>query len=186
MNGVGRRQIWSPDGTRLYTLYIRQTHHHLPDGTEHATGAPGTDGFVHVLDLTDEWAFCLDLPSTFGGGDLATTALAVAPDGKTIAVADLSAGQVPFASTADLEVTNTAPIASFELAEEVQLGMTANELVVGLGTELHWFDQQSMQTLGDSVDLKISVTAITSNGNNVLVWGNDQASAPVSLPAPQR
>ena len=97
MNGIGRRQVWSPDGRRLYTLYIRQTHHHHADGADHAHGAPGTDGFVHVLDLDEEWAFCLDLPPSFGRGDLATTALAASPDGDTIAIADANAGEVVFA-----------------------------------------------------------------------------------------
>ena len=185
MNGIGRRQVWSPDGRRLYTLYIRQTHHHHADGADHAHGAPGTDGFVHVLDLDEEWAFCLDLPPSFGRGDLATTALAASPDGDTIAIADANAGEVAFASTTELAVTRTAPLPEFEIEGDLHIGMTGTDLLIGFGSEVHWFDQQTLIPLADEpARLNAPLIAITSNGQTILVWTTEVSHSPVQLPAP--
>ncbi len=181
MNGTGRRQMWSPDGTRLYTLYIRQTHHHHADRKDHAHGEPGTDAFVHVLDLDDEWAFCLDLPNAFGGGDLETTALAVSPDGRTIAVADVSAGQIAFASTEDLEVTHTLPLPKVPLDGELQVALTHLHVVIGSGTVVHWFDRDTMAPVGEPTQLDHELAGFTSNGE-LLAWPDPDIGAnPVSL-----
>ncbi len=185
MNGTGRRQVWSPDGSRLYTLYIRQTHHHHDDGSVHAHGDPGTDGFVHVLDLDEEWAFCLDLPKGFGAGDLDTTALAVAPDGKTIAVADVTAGAIAFASTVDLAVTRTAPLPAGALVEgELYLGMTRGSLLISSGDSVQWFDQDSLAPLGEPVLVGAPVMAITSDAWAALVWTDAQEHGPLQLQPP--
>lgn len=185
MNGIGRRQVWSPDGSRLYTLYIRQTHHHHADGADHAHGRAGTDGFVHVLDLHEEWAFCLDLPPGFGGGDLSTTALAVSPDGDTIAVADAGAGEVAFASTIELEVTRTAPLPDLDIEGDLHIGMTPRELAIGFGSEVHWFDRQTLTSLTDQPDrLNAPLIAITSNSQTILAWTTEVSHGPVLLSTP--
>lgn len=189
MNGSGRQQIWSPDGTRLYTLYIRQTdHYHEAEQagpSSSARGGAGTDGFVHVLDLNEEWAFCLDLPPEFGRGDLATTALAVSPDGKTVAVADVTAGQIAFASTEDLTVTRTETLPDFSISDELQIGMTTDQLVMGFGNELHWFDQETMSPLSPTPHrLDKPLTAITSNSMSVLAWTNDPTGQPQTFYPP--
>jgi len=173
MNGIGRQQVWSPDGTRLYTLYIRQTdHYHEAEQAGPASrfgGGAGTDGFVHVLDLDEEWAFCLDLPPEFGRGDLETTALAVSPDGKTVAVADATAGQVAFASTEDLTVTRTETLPDLSISDELQIGMTTDQIVMGFDNQLHWFDQKTMAPLSPDADaIDGSLNAITSNSTSVL------------------
>ncbi len=162
MNGTGRRQIWGLNDHRLYTLYIRQTDH------LHASGRSGTDGFVHILDLDEEWAFCLDLPPTFGKGDLATTALAVGS--TTVAVLDLSAGdggQLAYASTVDRTVTEVIDLPpSFRRtmkamlvadAEQpgrpadwqptVHLAMYGTALAVGVGEAVVWFDGTTLEPL---------------------------------------
>ena len=191
MNGTGRRQVWSPDGTRLYTLYIRQTHHHHDaeegDTGSHAHGDAGSDGFVHVLDLDEEWAFCLDLPAEFGRGDLETTALAVSPDGKTVAVADATAGRVAFASTEELIVTNTMTLPDLPISGELQIGMTTDQIVMGFGNELHWFDQDSMGPLSTTPhDLDRPLTAITSDSASVLAWTDDPTGRPqIVYPPPK-
>lgn len=181
MNGVGRRQIWSPNGTRLYTLYIRQTHHHHDDGSAHGHGEPGTDGFVHVLDLEEEWAFCLDLPAAFGAGDLATTALAVSPSDNTIAVADLHAGAVAFASTIDLAVTRVVDLPPIEPVGDLYLALTSKEIVLGWGTEVHWYDSATLTPLGHDSGLPADLMGFTSNGNTVVAWSN---SGPTELRRP--
>ena len=84
MRGEGRQAVLSPDRTRLYTLYLHQADHqhtrdllpgrHAPDGTT-------VHAFVHVLSLTEGWAYCLDLPAPFGEPAAGTHALTVSPDG---------------------------------------------------------------------------------------------------------
>jgi hypothetical protein len=194
MNGVGRRQVWSPRGDRLYTLYIRQTHHHhhgsqlLDDdhSAEHGHPEPGTDGFVHVLDLAEEWAFCLDLPPAFGGGDLATTALAVSPDGLTVAVADLSAGQVAFASTDDLEVTGTMTLPAVGELGELHIGLAdRSTMFAASGSTGRWFDISTVASLGDGpVELGRAPRAVTSFAGGVLVWPDGLGDPPRELHPP--
>ncbi len=92
MRGEGRQQVWAPDGTQLYTLYVRQTHVHV-DGTEPHIAVAGEDAFVHVLDVRHEWALCLELPPGFGMGPDGSTDIMVSNDGDTITVVDHHIGQ---------------------------------------------------------------------------------------------
>jgi YVTN family beta-propeller protein len=98
MQGTARVQTASPDGGRLYTLYSLQD----ADGTTHA--------FVHVLSLDEEWAHCVDLPPTFGNAAEGSIALAVAPDGKRLYVADAASGMVAEVDTTALSVTRSARV----------------------------------------------------------------------------
>jgi len=77
MPGSARRQLRSPDGKRLYTLY-----------TERSTPTTPGRSFVHVLDLDEEWAHCVDLPPAFARGSQASGALAIANDSQRLFVAD--------------------------------------------------------------------------------------------------
>ena len=55
MSGTARTHAFAPDGRRLYTLYT--------------TGDPAAGdatAFVHVLDLDEQWAFCVFLPVPMG------------------------------------------------------------------------------------------------------------------------
>lgn len=191
MNGAGRRQVWSPDGTRLNTLYIRQTHHHHDHGnagvvgTSHAHGEPGTDGFVHVLDLDEEWAYCLDLPEQFGEGDLATTALAVSADGKTIAIADMNAGEIVFASTETLRINEVLPLPNLDHDGELHVGMAHDAVVLGTGTTAQWFDSSTMTPTSEPIELNAPLMAFSSGGYyGVLAWTEHSSTPPQQLRAP--
>ncbi len=202
MNGTGRRQIWGLGDGRLYTLYVRQADH------VHASGRPGTDGFVHILDLDEEWAFCLDLPPSFGQGDLATTALAVGA--TTIAVLDLNAGeggQLAYASTTDRLVTEIIDLPlSFRRSmkamsvaaadqpgrpsgrqPEVHLGLFGTTIAVGVGDALVWFDGTTLEPLGDpgaGVELPGELFGLTTlPGSGVLAW-TFGGQGPVQLAPP--
>lgn len=184
MNGTGRRQIWSPDGTRLYTLYIRQTHHHHDDGPDHPHGEQGTDGFVHVLDLDDEWAFCLDLPSAFGAGDLDTTALAVSPDGAELAVADMNAGQIAFASTVDLTVIRVVDLPDLDVTGQLQLGLTQNHVVLGWDGQVQWLKRDTLKpATNDAQEVPGRLLGFTSSPAGVLAWISGARARPLTEPA---
>ncbi len=182
MNGHARRQMWGTDFRRLYTLYIRQTEH--GDGHRHANGNLSSDGFVHILDLDEEWAFCLDLPPDFGQGELATTALAV--NGDTIAVADLTAGRLAFASAEGRTVTRVVDLPSVsplpdwadlsssagrDHEPELNLGLTEPALLLAYDRRAEWFDAASLAPLGAPLKFARPLLGVTSAGSSeVLVW----------------
>jgi hypothetical protein len=96
MPGIARRQVMSPDGSRLYTLYTS-----AGDGTRYS--------FVHVLDLDQKWAHCVDLPFSFGDKP-AAMAITVNPDGSRIYVADGAQARIAEISSTSLTVDRFARI----------------------------------------------------------------------------
>lgn len=90
MRGTARVQAMSADGSRLYTLYTTD------DGT----------AFVHVLDLDEEWAHCIDLPAPIGSSPEQLLAITAAPDGDRVVVVDALAG-IAELDTESLNVSRT-------------------------------------------------------------------------------
>ncbi|WP_248963887.1 hypothetical protein [Sphaerisporangium perillae] len=79
MRGDGRAAVLDPGHQRLYTLYTHQPDHlHTRDLVAGRT--TGVHAFVHVLDLGQRWAYCLDLPEPFGRGPAEGHTLAVSAD----------------------------------------------------------------------------------------------------------
>ncbi|HEX2294513.1 MAG TPA: hypothetical protein VHN37_04315 [Actinomycetota bacterium] len=101
MRGTARIQAMSPDGTYLYTLY---------------TTGGGRFGprraFVHVLNLDELWAHCIDLPAEFGQVREPEIALTVSPDSERLYVNDVDSGAMAEVDTGSLEVlrTSSAPV----------------------------------------------------------------------------
>src|SRR5207247_11381997 len=59
MPGVRLEQILSPDGSKLYTLYTSQpSAYETRYGGNAAASTPVT--FVHILNLKEHWAYCLE------------------------------------------------------------------------------------------------------------------------------
>ncbi|MEU4562838.1 hypothetical protein AB0F72_31045 [Actinoplanes sp. NPDC023936] len=107
MRGEGRQAVLSADRTMLFTLYTHQPGHaHTRDLL---SGRPGNaHAFVHVLHLTDRWAYCLDLPHPFGEGP--PSAHALAADGRHIVVADLASGKLAYADPQTLTISRVVDI----------------------------------------------------------------------------
>lgn len=95
MGGTARIQTASADGNRLYTLYTVKD----GNGDQHA--------FVHVLDLENEWAHCIDLPEGFATKAETATALAVSPDGDRLYVANSASGSVAEIDTESFLIPRT-------------------------------------------------------------------------------
>jgi hypothetical protein len=95
MGGTARTQVWAPDASRLYTLYTL-------DRASHA--------FIHVLDLDELWAHCIDLPAPLGATDETATMLAMHPDGDRLYIADRAAGLIGEVDTEALQLLRTAPL----------------------------------------------------------------------------
>ncbi|GIH24074.1 hypothetical protein Aph01nite_23840 [Acrocarpospora phusangensis] len=107
MRGDGRLGVPSPLGDRLYTLYTHQPDHlHTRDLV--AGRSTGVHAFVHVLSLTELWAYCLDLPEPFGNGPADAHTLAVTP--SALYVFDTTSGQALRAETPDLTTITTQSI----------------------------------------------------------------------------
>lgn len=103
MRGTARIQAMSPDGTYLYTLY---------------TTGGGRFGprraFIHVLNLDELWAHCIDLPAEFGQLREPQIAITVTPDSKRLYVNDVDSGTMAEVDTQSLEVLRTGdqPVAT--------------------------------------------------------------------------
>ncbi|MDW5330870.1 hypothetical protein [Plantactinospora sp. KLBMP9567] len=105
MRGEGRQAVYDRQRNRLFTLYTHQPDHvHTRDriaaanaGTDpHGAGArddaPHVHAFVHTLDLTERWAFCVDLPAPFGERAATGHTIALNRDGSRLYVADTGTG----------------------------------------------------------------------------------------------
>lgn len=111
MRGEGRQAVLAPDRSRLYTLYLHQAdHQHTRDLLPGAADGPQVHAFVHVLSLTEGWAYCLDLPSPFGEHPAGTHALTVSPDGARLYIGELTTKQIAVADTASLTVTQVTTL----------------------------------------------------------------------------
>ena len=110
MRGEGRQAVLSPDRDRLYTLYLHQgDHEHTRDLLAGGSGRT-VHAFVHVLSLTEGWAYCLDLPDPFGAHPADTHALTISPDGRTLYVGELTTKHLAVADTETLTVSRVATL----------------------------------------------------------------------------
>ena len=140
MGGTARTQAASSDGRRLYTLYTLAA----PDGSH-------SRAFIHVLDLEQLWAHCIDLPSEFTG-EGASTALAVAPDGTRLFVADRGGGVVAAIDTAALQITQTEQLWSGGGGDQPTVAVaSAQQLFVSAGSRIDIVDAASLRTAGTLV-----------------------------------
>lgn len=117
MRGTGRTHAFAPGCRTLYTLYTKQPDH-VHARNMAALGGSGessgmTHAFVHVLNLSERWAFCLDLPLPFGVGPSAAHALTPSPDGWRLYVVDASTGQVAVADATKLRVMGVNQLREF-------------------------------------------------------------------------
>ncbi|MGI9597281.1 MAG: hypothetical protein ACR2QK_14050, partial [Acidimicrobiales bacterium] len=156
----------------------------------HVHGEPGTDGFVHVLDLDEEWAYCLDLPPEFGAGELELTALAVSPAGGELAVLDLNVGRLVLASTDDLAVTETVDLPdgsglSAEVVEphRLHLGLFPDHVAVGWDDQLQWLARPSLDEVARRA-LDDPLMGLTSFDSTLLAWPQDLRSGPTQISLP--
>jgi len=136
MRGSARTQVYSPDGTRLYTYYAITGEPYY----EHLRGP--YYAFVHVLDLEEGWAHCVVLPKPFGtpGASGATgtmnPGLTVSPDGRHVFVADPNLGMVGELDTELLRVTRTADVGRMRPGAAASAAATGGELVLAFDDDL--------------------------------------------------
>ena len=143
MRGDGRQSVLSPDRQVLYTLYTHQPgHRHTRDLVSGRPG--GVHAFVHVLHLTERWAYCLDLPHPFGEGPAAGHAVAVSADGLRLAVVDVTSGSLAYADTATLTIERVVPVPALEgEAAALVLSPDGHRVVVGAGKSVTVVDRHT-------------------------------------------
>jgi hypothetical protein len=136
MRGESRLAVLSPTRDRLYTLYTHQADHlHTRDLV--AGRSTGVHAFVHVLSLTERWAYCLDLPEPFGHGPAEGHAIAVSPSG--LYVFDGASGRLVRADADELVVkevgslpTSPGPAFAAVSADALHLAAGGSLLAVDL------------------------------------------------------
>lgn len=152
MQGTGRTQVYSPHGHELYTLYTQQT------DTGHTEGHhPGDNAFVHLLNLEEKWAHCIDLPPEFAAGPATASALATSPGGDLLYVVDWSNGAVAVVRPDRVRVSHTVAIdfgapdsKTFAHATDDRLYVAGNEEVVVL--ESPSLREVARWSVGDEVE----------------------------------
>jgi hypothetical protein len=137
MAGKARTHAYSPDGTRLYTFYTV------------GEGSSQPHSFIHVLDLEDPSAHCVDLPAPFGSsGASDAVGLALSADGESLFVADPLAGAVAEIDTATLTVGRTGDIGVHEYLGPVSTAMSAGTVYLGSGNTVTAIDTSTLQAAG--------------------------------------
>ena len=98
MSGTARQQAYAASGRQLYTLYAQPR-----DADLAAAPNVASESFVHVLDLAENWAYCVDLPESFGRGSARSAGITLDPDGASLYVADTRAGKLAVLDTGALD-----------------------------------------------------------------------------------
>jgi len=109
MRATARAQVLHPGGTHLYTLYT------VPNDGQPVDGGDGDEAspryaFVHIIDLVEEWSYCLFLPAPIGTIDEAAVGLGVSPDGSRLVVADAGSATIARVDTEELAVESTSRV----------------------------------------------------------------------------
>ena len=160
MRGTARIQSMSPDGKFLYTLYTT------------GGGALGPRrAFIHVLNLEELWAHCIDLPAEFGGAREPHISIAVTPDSKRLFVTDSATAAIAEVDTQSLEVLQTK---TADLLESQSSPKTAHDgghmLYIALGPFVYAVDTRDMGVEERwTLDAAISGIQVSADATKVYV-----------------
>jgi hypothetical protein len=177
MRAEGRQAVLSEDQQVLYTLYTHQPdHQHTRDLI---AGRPGNvHAFVHVLNLTERWAYCLDLPHPFGEGPAEGHAVAIGAGGRRLAVVDTTSGSLAYADTTALTIERVAALPAADGAASLAFAPDGRRIFAGVGTTVtvldgstdkvtaRWSVPGTIHGLGPSPD----AARVYSGGTDEVVW----------------
>ena len=177
MRGEGRQAVLAPDRSRLYTLYLHRGEHEYTRDLISGADVPQVHAFVHVLSLTEGWAYCLDLPSPFGEQPAGTHALAVSPNGTRLFIGELTTGQVAVADTTELRITRVRRLAGGSPATDgtsMTVSPDGRSVYAGSGTTLHRLDARTLaQADVWRAPARIQGVAVAPDGGQVLLGQPD-------------
>ena len=157
MRGTARIQTMSPDGKFLYTLY-----------TTGGGNLGPRRAFVHVLNLDELWAHCIDLPAEFGQAREPHIAIAVTPDAKRMFVTDSGTGAVAEVDTQSLEVLGSETTDLVSQYSPVAAHDGARTLYVAQGQFVSALDTRDM-TVSDrwTLDGMVRGLQVSADGSKV-------------------
>jgi len=181
MRGEGRQAVLSPGREILYTLYTHQPgHQHTRDLI---AGRPShVHAFVHVLHLTERWAYCLDLPRPFGEGPAEGHAIAISPDGRCLAVIDADSGSLAYADTEALTISRVVQLFRVSGAASLLFGP---DLLFGVGAEVTVLDTATDKVKGTwpvpsavrGLGLSPDASRVYAGGDGEIVWLDARSGA---------
>lgn len=181
MRGEGRQAVLSPDRSRLYTLYLHQgDHRHTRDLLPGRLGADGraVHAFVHVLSLTEGWAYCLDLPDPFGAHPAGAHALTISPDGGRLYVGELTTKRIAVADTESLTVTEVATLHDDQPGGDGAAMSTSPDgttLYLGSSNVLRRLDSATLRVNGTwSAPAAVRGLAVSPDGRQIFLGQADR------------
>jgi hypothetical protein len=110
MPGTRLEQLPGPDGQHLYTLYSSQPAAYAEGYSGTQASADGPVAFVHVLNLEENWAFCLPLPRRLWDAPAGEQAMAASLDGSRLFIADPSRDIVTVIGAEQTKVLGTTTV----------------------------------------------------------------------------
>ncbi|MGP3961085.1 YncE family protein [Nonomuraea sp. 3N208] len=149
MRGRGRQAVLDSTAGVLYTLYTHQDDHlHTRDLVAGRDQSPGVHAFVHVLNLDQRWAYCLDLPAPFGLGPPAAHTIALDAAGKRLYAFDASTGSIVVASTDDQAILRSGRLGKLP-AGEAYAAAGRQRLYLAAGSRVLVADGERLAPLAD-------------------------------------
>jgi hypothetical protein len=172
MRGIGRTQVYSPDGETLYTLYTKQPPNVAHRDISDIHNRNQVHAFVHMLNLSEGWAHCIDLPMPFGLNTDPASMLAISPDGTRLYAGD---GQrIALVTTPDQSVEWVKETSETTASAEALVGPDGR-LFVGDGSVIRIFDGGTLDEIG-SFDAPAGVGALglSADGLQLFVGGGSE------------
>ncbi|MEA2433627.1 MAG: hypothetical protein QOG54_1084 [Actinomycetota bacterium] len=172
MRGIGRTQVYSPDASVLYTLYTKQ-----PPNTAHRDASDiinkhQVHAFVHVLNLDEDWAHCIDLPMPFGLDTDPATLLTISPDGSWLYAGD--GRRIAVIDTYEQAVSNLQKTDEVSGSAKALVGPD-ERLYVGDGSKIEIFDGGTLDPIGTfEVPAGIGALGMSTDGLRLFVGGEHQ------------
>jgi hypothetical protein len=182
MSGVRLSGVFSPDGQWLYSVYARQ----------------GSGAFVHALNLSAPYAYCLDLPDSGSPTDAFHWSLALTADGKHLYAANGAMGSVMQIDNLDgynpsivrtkkigsVGATINAVVQNVEAKELGANGAVLSRdgatLVTTGATGLVWIDTATLQARGNQLT-KWTVWSLLASPDGSRVYALNDAGAIAEL-----
>lgn len=189
MQGEGRQAVYDPNRGILFTLYTHQPDHvHSRDLTNGGArpGAPHVHAFVHTLNLSLGWAYCIDLPAPFGEKPAAGHAIALGPQSSWLYVVDAGSGSVARIDPDQLTVEKVTKFADQGLPGEASAAITTgNRLVVGAGSRVVTMPVGASAASGEKRELATGgpVRGLALSGDGRIYIGAENAVAAYDLGA---
>jgi hypothetical protein len=171
MRGTGRTQVMAPDGNVLYTLYTRQEPNNVHVAQDADRGRH-VYSFIHMLNLAEGWAHCIDLPRPFGTGDATVGAITTSPSGSQLFIADPSTNALATVDRNELRVVRRAGLGLEERSLAPAVATTnpsGDVLYVAVGTTLRSFDAATLEPR-EAWDLPGAATALQTSFDGSFVY----------------